>query len=209
MHRAQYVYHVFILSIVQDNWQHADLHPGNIIVLELQRVERAQGQVFETLNALLKTFTGYSLPGSDITGLKLAIIDVGMTVSLQRQHFYALLQLYDGIGRLDGPSIGESMVKLRYHESRVRELDLDAFRRDIENLFEGMDRQQFRNQTQEVCNCVLETMRRHRVTMDAAASVVLLTTLALEGWATKLDPDIRILEKICALIPRGLAQNIS
>jgi hypothetical protein len=44
--------------------------------------------------------------------------------------------------------------------------------------------------------------------MDAAASSVLLTTLALEGWATKLDPDIRILEKICELIPRSFVYRI-
>ena len=44
--------------------------------------------------------------------------------------------------------------------------------------------------------------------MDAAAIAVLITTLALEGWATKLDPDIRILESISEMIPRPVAHRI-
>ena len=149
----------------------------------------------------LSNWMGFSLPTQPRTDLKLAIIDVGMTVSLQHHHYLALIQLYDGIAALDGPTIGKAMVKLRYQDTRVQ-LDLDAFCRDIEGLFRHVDRQQFRDQTQEVCGCVLETMRRHRVTMDAAAVAVLITTLALEGWATKLDPDIRILESISETIPR-------
>lgn len=191
---------------LQDNWQHADLHPGNIIVLE-QPVMSMPGLVAQAAERL-STWMGYKLPMWSSNNLKLAIIDVGMTVSLQRPHYLALVQLYDGIAALDGPTIGKAMVQLRYKETRVGELDLAAFRSDIEGIFRDVDRQQFRDQTQEVCGCVLEAMRRHKITMDAAAITVLLTTLALEGWATKLDPDIRILERICELIPRAFVHRI-
>jgi aarF domain-containing kinase len=191
---------------LQDNWLHADLHPGNIIVLE-QPGMSVPAWVAQAVD-MLSSFIGYGVPTWSSIDLKLAIIDVGMTVSLQRHHYLALIQLYDGIAELDGTTVGKSMLKLRYHETNVRDLDLDTFRSDIEGIFRDMDRKQFREQTQEVCGCVLEAMRRHRVTMDAAASSVLLTTLALEGWATKLDPDIRILEKICELIPRDFVHRI-
>ena len=190
---------------MQDNWQHADLHPGNIIVVEDPAVAMPRG-VAAAVDTI-SSWMGVGLPARPSTDLKLAIIDVGMTVSLQHHHYLALIQLYDGIAALEGPTIGQAMVKLRYQDTRVQ-LDLDAFRRDIEDIFWGVDRQQFRDQTQEVCGCVLETMRRHRITMDAAAIAVLITTLALEGWATKLDPDIRILESISEMIPRPVAHRI-
>ena len=41
----------------------------------------------------LSNWMGFSLPPQPRTDLKLAIIDVGMTVSLQHHHYLALIQL--------------------------------------------------------------------------------------------------------------------
>lgn len=193
---------------VQDNWQHADLHPGNIIVLEELHTP---GLVPDSLSSIADCVSASLFshqPAAGCRRAQLAIIDAGMTVSLSQEHFEALLQLYGGIADLDGGRIGASMTKLRFHESTAEAVDLEAFQREVESVFIDVDHHRFRTHTQEVVAEVLETMRRHRLTMDGAASSVLLTVLALEGWATKLDPDIHILESISAMVPRPWTHRI-
>jgi aarF domain-containing kinase len=195
-------------SLVQDNWQHADLHPGNIIVVEKPLDASFAAATWSRLADFFSPILPPHLQGDTPREVKLGIVDAGMTVSLSPEHFQALVQLYGGIAMLDGSAIGASMVKLRYQGSTAEAVDYDAFQRDVERVFREVDRRKFREHTQAVVAEVLEVMRRHRITMDGAASTVLLTVLALEGWATKLDPDIRILDTICELIPRPWKHRI-
>lgn len=40
----------------------------------------------------------------------------------------------------------------------------------------------------------VETLRRHQVTLKSTVSTIVVTTLVLEGWSSKLDPDLHILD---------------
>ena len=44
--------------------------------------------------------------------------------------------------------------------------------------------------------------------MDAGPSTVLITTFVLEGWSTKLNPDIRVMETICDILPQSWHDKI-
>lgn len=184
---------------------HADLHPGNIIVATVPppTLPPLLARVGDAAAAAL----GGRSADEAACGVRLSLVDAGMTVSLREDHFRALLELYAGISALDGSAIGGAMLRLR-HTGGAARVDLDAFVADIEGIFRDVDRQRFRDDTQDVVRCVLECLRQHRITMDGAASAVLLTTLALEGWATKLDPDIRILETIAGLIPQPWGRRL-
>lgn len=184
---------------------HADLHPGNIIVATTAP-PRLPPLLARAADAAAVSLGGRAVAES-ACGVRMAIVDAGMTVSLQEEHFRALLELYGGISAMDGTAIGRAMVRLRHRGGSAR-VDCGAFVTDIEAIFQDVDRQEFRERTQDVVACVLECLRRHRITMDGAASTVLLTTLALEGWASKLDPDIRILETISDLIPQPWARRL-
>ena len=41
---------------------------------------------------------------------------------------------------------------------------------------------------------MMDTIRRHAVPLKGVVSTVVISTVVLEGWSTKLDPDIRIME---------------
>lgn len=61
---------------------------------------------------------------------------------------------------------------------------------------------------QEIMGCVMESLRRARITMDAGPSTVLVTTFVLEGWSSKLNPHIRILDTICDVLPQTWVERI-
>lgn len=43
---------------------------------------------------------------------------------------------------------------------------------------------------------MMDTIRRHQVPLKGVISTVVISTVVLEGWSTKLDPDIRIMESL-------------
>ncbi|KAL7617924.1 hypothetical protein Lser_V15G04496 [Lactuca serriola] len=47
---------------------------------------------------------------------------------------------------------------------------------------------------------VLEQVRRHRVNVDGNVCTVMVTTLVLEGWQRKLDPDYDVMHTLQTLL---------
>lgn len=74
--------------------------------------------------------------------------------------------------------------------------DPQAFVTDMKDLFDSLTLEQVRDHTSEVISDILERVRRHQVDIKGIISTVVVTTLVLEGWSTKLNPDIRILETL-------------
>ncbi|CAN4092082.1 unnamed protein product [Withania somnifera] len=47
---------------------------------------------------------------------------------------------------------------------------------------------------------LLEQVRRHRVNIDGNVCTAMVTTLVLEGWQRKLDPDYNIMRTLQTLL---------
>ena len=50
---------------------------------------------------------------------------------------------------------------------------------------------------------------RLQVPLKGVVSTVVISTVVLEGWSTKLDPDIRIMESLKEVLPSSWGQRIS
>ena len=50
--------------------------------------------------------------------------------------------------------------------------------------------------TQEVITDMMDSIRERGIQIPGSVSSVVITTMVLEGWSTKLNPDIRILESL-------------
>ena len=46
-----------------------------------------------------------------------------------------------------------------------------------------------------------------QVNLKGVVSTVVVTTLVLEGWSSKLNPDIRILDKLQELLPLSWSER--
>ena len=184
---------------MQDNWLHADLHPGNIIV-QTHPGATLPPWLERAADTALRPLFGVSVRDC-LRSITFAIVDVGMVTSMQPHHFAALVDVYKGLASFDGSVVGDAMARLRHAESSAR-CDLSGFRADVTEIFRDVDSAVMHDRTSEVVGLVLDSMRRHRLTLDGAVSTTLITVLTLEGWATKLDPQIRILETIKGLLPQ-------
>lgn len=49
---------------------------------------------------------------------------------------------------------------------------------------------------------LLDQVRRHKVNIDGNVCTVMVTTLVLEGWQRKLDPDYNIMDTLKTLLFR-------
>jgi aarF domain-containing kinase len=175
---AQIGLRAYLQMMLIDNFVHADLHPGNLLVdiqapwLPLPRwLKNAADNATEAV-------LGRALTDC-LTSTTLIILDAGMTVSLKAQHLQALSDLYRGIARTDGAAIAQAMLRLRHQESAVL-IDVSAFKADICSIFESVDAEVFREHTQAIVDRVFNVMRQHHITVDGAASAVLISTVTLE-----------------------------
>ena len=51
-------------------------------------------------------------------------------------------------------------------------------------------------------------MRRHQVALKGVVSTVVVTTMVLEGWSSKLNPDIKVMGALRDLLPMGWRDRI-
>jgi len=174
---------MYLKMLIRDNFVHADLHPGNILVQQAQSGSWL-GWWHQKLG--LGPYTN------------LVLLDAGMVTQLSRQDQQGVVGFFQALTELDGTKVAENMLSLShqpYCQGR------QAFILSMKNLFDSIDRETVRNHTADVMREMLERVRLHGVTLNGSVSALVATTLVLEGWSTKLDPDLRIIEQMREVLP--------
>lgn len=169
--------HALLKMLLVDNFLHADMHPGNILV----RV--SQGKT--SAKALFK-----SRP-------HVIFLDVGMTAELSKKDRNNLLEFFKAVALQDGRTTAEYTLRLSnkqncpYPQAFIEEVEKDfKLWRSAEGDFQAADCMQQ----------LLEQVRRHRVNIDGNICTVIVTTMVLEGWQHKLDPEYDVLKTLQALL---------
>lgn len=78
----------------------------------------------------------------------------------------------------------------------------------MKDLFDGLDFEGIRKYTSELIQEMLSTVRQHEVTLKGSVCTLMATTLVLEGWSTKLNPDICIMERLKESLPKSAPPRI-
>lgn len=84
-----------------------------------------------------------------------------------------------------------------------------SFREEMAVLFSKLDPETLRQNTSEVMAEMMDTIRRHGVHIRGVVSTVVITSMVLEGWSSKLDPDVRILETLKRVLPSAWSERMS
>ncbi len=87
--------------------------------------------------------------------------------------------------------------------------DPDAFIRSMSTLFDGLDLESISERTSEIIAEMMEMIRQHQVNLKGVVSTVVVTTLVLEGWSTKLNPDIKIMDALKDILPMSFNERIT
>ena len=176
--------------MLADNFVHADLHPGNILV----RMDAPSG-----LLAQLLPFRRRAKP-------HLVLLDCGMTASLSDRNKHNLFRFFEAITRGDGKCVAETALAFSENQTCPQP---QAFVDDLVDLFSTAVAWGFDVNTSEWMAAVLDSVRRHQVHLASEVCSVVVTALVLEGWSNRLDPDICIMEQCVPRTPHALAQRRS
>ncbi|XP_059301136.1 uncharacterized protein LOC132053226 [Lycium ferocissimum] len=170
--------HALLKMMLVDNFIHADMHPGNILVRPPQ--DRASGK------GLFK-----SKP-------HVVFLDVGMTAELSNKDRLLLLEFFKAVALRDGRSAAESTLGLSKEQSCPNP---EEFIKDVEGTFDFWRTPEGGGVHPADCmQQLLEQVRRHRVNIDGNICTVIVTTLVLEGWQRKLDPEYNVLQTLQKLL---------
>ncbi|XAR53686.1 Cadmium-transporting ATPase [Bertholletia excelsa] len=170
--------HALLKMLLVDNFVHADMHPGNILV----RVTRSKS----SKNRFFK-----SKP-------HVVFLDVGMTAELSKTDQVTLLEFFKAVARRDGRTAAECTLKLSKQQKCPNP---EAFIQEVKESFDfwGTPEGDLVHPA-ECMQQVLEQVRRHRVNVDGNVCTVLVTMLVLEGWQRKLDPDYDVMHTLQTLL---------
>ncbi|XP_044462363.1 probable serine/threonine-protein kinase abkC isoform X2 [Mangifera indica] len=170
--------HALLKMLLVDNFIHADMHPGNILVRVAQS-NSSKKRLFRSKPHVI-------------------FLDVGMTAELSKSDRVNLLEFFKAVARRDGRTAAERTLKLSKQQNCPNP---KAFIEEVEEAFDfwGTPEGDLVHPA-ECMQQLLETVRRHRVNIDGNVCTVMVTTLVLEGWQRKLDPGYNVMDTLQTLL---------
>ncbi|KAM0943922.1 putative ABC-type Cd(2+) transporter [Dioscorea sansibarensis] len=173
--------------LLVDNFVHADMHPGNILV-RIPQKRKSTRRLFRAKPHVI-------------------LLDVGMTVELCNSDRLNLLEFFKAVALRDGRTAAECTLRLSKRQNCPNPL---AFIEDLDRIFTfwGTPQGDIFHPV-ECMQQLLEQVRRHKVNIDGNICTVMVTIMVLEGWQQKLDPNFDIMRTLkTLLIDDGSAQPV-
>lgn len=170
--------HALLKMLLVDNFIHADMHPGNILV-RVAQTKPSRKRLFKSKPHVI-------------------FLDVGMTAELSKSDRSNLLEFFRAVARRDGQTAAECTLKLSKRQNCPNP---QAFIQEVKQSFDFWGTPE--GDLVHPADCMqhlLEQVRRHRVNVDGNVCTVMVTTLVLEGWQRKLDPDYDVMHTLQTLL---------
>lgn len=180
--------HALLKMLLVDNFIHADMHPGNILV----RVGKSRASPIPLLK---------SRP-------HVIFLDVGMTTELCKQERQCLVEFFKAVALQDGRTAAEYTLRLSKQQNCP---DPKSFIEEVEKSFKFWRSPEGKSvHTADRMQQLLEHVRRCKVNIDGNVCAVIVTTLVLEGWQRRLDPEYDVLQALQTLLFKAdLAESLS
>ncbi|XP_074319433.1 uncharacterized protein LOC141656447 [Silene latifolia] len=169
--------HALLKMLLVDNFIHADMHPGNILVRLNQRSPKKQ--LFESRPHVI-------------------FLDVGMTAELSKKDRTNMLDFFKAVALRDGSTAARCTLQLSKRQNCPNP---GAFIKEVEKQFSLWRSPE--GDTLHAADCMqqlLELVRHHKVNIDGNVCTVMVTTMVLEGWQRKLDPEYNVLDTLKAMM---------
>ena len=220
----------FLHMLLIDNFVHADLHPGNIMVrfYKPEQLSLAFGrhkqssdpnyatdvteQVLQKLNPHRHHPDAWraALDDLDREGYRpqLIFIDTGLVTALNATNRTNFLDLFRAIAEFDGYRAGHLMVDRCRQPDAV--IDAEHFALKMQHLVLGVKSKTFalgNIKIGDVLNEVLSMVRQHHVRMEGDFVNVVISILLLEGIGRSLDPNLDLFKSALPILRQLGAQG--
>lgn len=200
----------FLKMLILDNFVHADLHPGNMMVRfyknalykhekEYKIVKSSDEQdINRVTNELLDLGDDNKAWCSKLEELyeegyhaEICFLDVGLITELNHKDRVNFIDLFKALSEFDGYKAGELMIE----RSRTPEtaINKEIFALKVEKLVDRMKERTFtlgNISIGDLLDQVLGMVRNHHVRMEGDFITVIVAILLLEGIGRQLDPEL-------------------
>ncbi|KAL0049468.1 hypothetical protein WJX82_003073 [Trebouxia sp. C0006] len=183
--------------MLQHNFIHSDLHPGNIMV----RLD-PPSNMFMQAAAKLCSIAGLGCNRANSwLQPKVVLLDVGMVTRLSEMDQHNILGLFTSLSGMDGQGVANAVLSFSGEKQTCSNpsaftSSLTGYLARLKQAVSWADSQY--NDVSDALSAVLELVRQHHVSLPGHICAVVVTTLVLEGWSSKLDPDQSIMDDIKA-----------
>ncbi|KAJ8069924.1 hypothetical protein OCU04_000333 [Sclerotinia nivalis] len=221
----------FLRMLLIDNFIHADLHPGNIMVRFYQSEKpnlpfskhkdedpKSQPDVTEQVLARLHPYRHKKDPQAwhaelskiDKEGFRpqLIFIDTGLVTELNATNRRNFLDLFKAVAEFDGYKAGHLMCQRCRQPDAV--IDEEIYALKMQHLVLGVKSRTLalgNMKIGDILNEVLSMVRTHHVRMEGDFVNVVISILLLEGIGRSLNPSIDLLSSALPILRELGAQS--
>ncbi|KAM8978898.1 uncharacterized aarF domain-containing protein kinase 2 [Sarcophilus harrisii] len=182
---------MLLKMVFVDNFVHADLHPGNILVQGADFPKESQGGQ-KSLEDALDTLVSESRPAS--SPLRLVLLDAGIVAGLQA----ADLENFRAVFTAVAVGQGERVAELILQHARASECrDVEKFKAEMAVLVTQARKNTITLEKLQVANLlssVFKLLMTHKVKLESNFASIVFAIMVLEGLGRSLDPKMDILE---------------
>lgn len=216
----------FLHMLLIDNFVHADLHPGNIMVrfykpsqldMSLRAPTRAveatssaevdlNEEVLQRLQPHTRDAAAWKAALAELNkeGYRpqLLFIDTGLVTQLNDKNRRNFLDLFRAVAEFDGYKAGHLMVERCRQPEAV--IDPEIFALKMQHLVLGVKSRTFalgNIKIGDVLSQVLQMVREHHVRLEGDFVNVVISILLLEGIGRSLDPNLDLFKRYISQNP--------
>ncbi|KAL2309871.1 hypothetical protein Nmel_006101 [Mimus melanotis] len=196
---------MLLKMIFVDNFVHADLHPGNILV---QGTAREQAAVLDLCDTLVLEVR------PPPRQLRLVLLDAGIVAELQSADMQNFRAVFTAVvqGQVRRPLLDMRLRNLMAKGERVAELILHHARanqcQDIERFKAEMAELVTKLQVGNLLSSVFKLLMTHKVKLESNFASIIFAIMVLEGLGRSLDPELDILEAAKPLLIKTAASAL-
>ncbi|XP_075862781.1 putative aarF domain-containing protein kinase 2 isoform X2 [Microcebus murinus] len=191
-------------EIFVDNFVHADLHPGNILVqgadsLSLSR--EAQLQQVDVCDTLVVAMVPALRP------LRLVLLDAGIVAELQATDLRNFRAVFVAVVMGQGQRVAELIL----HHARANECrDVEGFKAEMATLVTQARKTAItleKIHVSSLLSSVFKLLMAHKVKLESNFASIIFAIMVLEGLGRSLDPSLDILEAAKPFLLKGPASS--
>ncbi|KYO36510.1 hypothetical protein Y1Q_0024234 [Alligator mississippiensis] len=193
---------MLLKMVFVDNFVHADLHPGNILVQGAKHfgaTRRDQTTIVDMCDTLIVEVR------PSLCQLRLVLLDAGVVAELQEADLQNFRAVFTAVAQGQGERVGELIL----HHARANQCkDIERFKAEIAELVTKTRMNTIALGKLQVANLlsnVFKLLMTHKVKLESNFASVVFAIMVLEGLGRSLDPKLDILEEAKPLLIKTAA----
>ncbi|XP_062042567.1 uncharacterized aarF domain-containing protein kinase 2 [Lepus europaeus] len=191
---------MLLKMIFVDNFVHADLHPGNILVQGAHSRPtswEAQLQTVDICDTLVVAATPTPPP------LRLVLLDAGIVAELHPADLQNFRAVFTAVALGQGHRVAELILR---HARASECADVEGFKAEMATLVAQARKNTItleKLHVSSLLSSVFKLLMTHKVKLESNFASIVFAIMVLEGLGRSLDPKLDILEAAKPFLLRG------